>query len=144
MFITGEFALHAYKPLVEQYEQAHPMLLLITDDGPRMVDLSTMGRDLHESLVAFTEVIPALAPINEAVLTSESWLREPKPPNDIVGEQVLALGVSVDGDGYYACWDFVREDGKVVWGDPEVHPLDEDGSSVAGPALDLLRILVSR
>ena len=148
---SPEHMLDAYRPLVEAFTMAEPMLKVGADMGIFTVSLAGFERP-YQGMLAFTEHLTSMgASIGWLVLTSEAWARAIEGPeaevladriqhgdleqaaelgDSRVGEVVFIVARSATRAGWTLQCPFSRaENGAVAWGEPDIRLLDVDGST---------------
>lgn len=120
---SPEDALAQYRPLVEENDQAIPMLLLATDEGVELVAIQ--GGAPRDVLPAYTahRAEQGEPPVLWAILTTEAWQRPVQGFADRPGtgeDIVVAVAVEPDGPGWSVIQKLQRTPAGVVWEEPTV------------------------
>ena len=145
---SPEHMLDIYRPLVESFEQAEPMLQVGTDKGVFTTSVAGFDRPF-EGMLSFAEHLRSLGmSIGWLVLSSEAWARAVDDPaaeemaermrhgdleqaaalgDSRVHEIVFVVARSATGAGWTLQCPFSRaSDGAVTWGEADIHRLDPD------------------
>jgi hypothetical protein len=125
-----ERALSTYRSLVENFDEAAPILTLIGDDEivPVMLVLPEDSPELNAPRVIRQSVKQVGMPVRQAVLTVEAEVMHVNKPFAGRGVAVIAYSAG-GGEDYIMTAPFRRGSEEVVW-------LADDAETVIGPVLD--------